>query len=50
LLELYTGANEAPKIDIIEPMLMILPPPAFLNAGYAALEQRKAEVRLVSRT
>jgi hypothetical protein len=33
LLALYTGANEAPKMDIMEPMLTILPPPAVLKAG-----------------
>jgi hypothetical protein len=27
------GAKAAPKIDIIEPMLMILPPPCFFSAG-----------------
>ena len=33
LLAPYAGANDAPKIDIMEPMLMILPPPAFFIAG-----------------
>src|SRR5438270_12145508 len=46
----YAGANEAPKIDIIEPMLITLPPPACDISGYAACEQRNAEVRLVSST
>src|SRR5207244_12436163 len=46
----YAGANPAPKMDIIEPMLTILPPPAVFIAGYAACEQRYALVRLVSST
>src|SRR5437773_7743865 len=37
-------------MDIIEPMLTILPPPAVFIAGYAACEQRYALVRLVSST
>src|SRR2546426_12780412 len=36
----YAGAKPAPKIDIIEPMLMILPRPVAFIAGYAACEQR----------
>src|SRR5882762_9086402 len=33
LLEPYAGANGTPKMDIMEPMLMILPPPAaFIGA------------------
>src|SRR3989442_561484 len=33
LLGPYAGENETPKMDIIEPMLMILPPPAvFIGA------------------
>jgi hypothetical protein len=50
LLAAYGAANEAPKIDIMEPMLMILPRPARFSSGYAACEQRKALVRLVSMT
>ena len=33
LLAAYGAANDAPKIDIIEPMLMILPRPAFFISG-----------------
>src|SRR5690348_3582329 len=47
LLAPYTGAKLAPKIDIIDPMLMILPPPACLRCGYAALAHRNALVKLV---
>src|SRR2546425_1108720 len=50
LLAEYAGAKEAPKMDIIEPMLMILPRPAAFIGAYAAREQRKALVRFVSRT
>ena len=42
--------SEAPKIDIIEPMLMILPPPAFFIADRRPAQQTKALVRLVSST
>src|SRR5206468_11703513 len=47
LLGPYAGENETPKIDIMEPMLMILPPPAAFIGAYAAREHRKALVRLV---
>src|SRR6516162_5720598 len=50
LLGPYAGENETPKIDIMEPMLMILPPPAAFIGAYAAREHRKALVRLVSST
>src|SRR2546430_15379547 len=50
LLAAYGPAKDAPKIDIIEPMLMILPRPAFVISGWTAFEQRKALVRLGSRT
>src|SRR6202035_2833582 len=47
LLAAYAGAKLAPKIDIIEPILMILPPPAFFIAGWTACEHKKALGRLV---
>src|SRR4029079_7383467 len=50
LLAAYAAAKPAPKIDIIEPILMILPPPAFFISGYAACEHRYALVRFVSMT
>src|SRR3954470_14083275 len=40
LLAAYAGAKPAPKIDITEPILMILPPPAAFIVGYAACEHR----------
>ncbi len=36
-----------PKIDVIEPMLMILPPAARHISGYTACEQVNAPVRLI---
>src|SRR5207244_13252626 len=50
LLAEYAATNAVPKIDIIDPMLMILPPPAAFMMGYTAREQRNALVRLVSIT
>src|SRR5258708_6748058 len=50
LLAAYGAVNEAPKIDIIEPILITLPPPARRISGYAAWLNRKALVRLVSIT
>ena len=50
LLAPYAGAYGAPKIDIIEPMLMILPPPAAFMSGCAARLHKNALVRLVSIT
>ena len=38
-----------PNIDDIDPMVMILPAPAFLNSGWTAVAQRKVPVRLMSR-
>src|SRR6188508_1797162 len=35
LLAPYTGANDAPKIDMIDPMLMTFPPPTPFMCGYA---------------
>src|SRR3954451_17269771 len=46
LLAALAGAKLAPKIDTIEPILMILPPAGFI-APYAACEHRNALVRLV---
>ena len=46
LLGPYAGENETPKMDIIEPMLMILPPPTAFIGAYAAREHRKALVRV----
>jgi len=47
LLEPYAGENETPKIDIIEPTLMILPPGRLhgLEGGPGA-EERAGEVRV----
>src|SRR5207245_5904489 len=48
LLAAYGPAKDAPKIDIIEPTLMILPRPAFVISGWTALEQRKDLVEVVA--
>jgi hypothetical protein len=38
-----------PKSEYMEPMLIILPPPALFMVGYTALEHRNTLRRLVSR-
>src|SRR6202040_3198947 len=48
LLAAYAAANDAPKIESMEPMLTILPPPPSFMCGYAAWAQRNAPFRLVS--
>ena len=50
LLALYAAAKPAPNSEVMEPVLMILPPPTAISAGYAALLHKKALVRLVSIT
>ena len=50
LLAEYDATQSEPNTDVMEPMLIILPPPATFMCGYASREHRNVPSKLIATT